>query len=956
MRRFCSIFLLLLGCCLAGAQARFVNYGSEEGLNAGSVYAIAQDADGFLWVGTRGGLYRFDGARFHFSGKPVRVTALTVDKENHLFVGTARDNVRALMTDSDGFVWATIGDSTLVKYSWKDGWHEELRTWYDKRYHEGDYPYFQLFEDSEGNIRPAGRIVRNHYFTDRNNPRIVYPFGREGGTCIGSYAEVNGTLYGFDDHTSELCRIERSARPSIGRLPVAHARLLTDHEGRFWAAGSGGLGLINLEKPEETVVYRHDADDPHSLASQELYCIFEDREGNLWVGGDNGLSVLCPALQQVQCLDIPSRQITALMASRDGKLWVGTADNGAFILSLKGEGVLHAGTSAPYSVTAWRIPSPEGQINTNGRVSALYEDRNGTIYIGLWNNTGFLIRENGRTRKGVVSGPIPEAQAKAASGDRITSNWIADFLEDSRGRFWVVTWEGVGLNEWDRKTGRTLPPEWLSPFWYPSAQEDSAIYLSSRLGTRLIEDADGNWVFGTSEAGFNIIDKDSGLATKYYKGNSSIPDDYVSDLCIAPTGELWAATHSGLWSPSGAHFLDGKLVQSLRFDRSGRLWAGTEDGLWFIEADGSAGRAGKALGFPSDLYAEKAACILPDGRLAFGGTGGAAVFHPDNLLASGATGDLFLTDFIPDGTSLRFAFSVRNLPHAALLQYRYRISGVDREWISASFPNLEGRYNGLFPGHYALEIQCTDFFGRWQEPVFTHAFRIRPALLLRWPFMLLYLLLVGGAVWLLVRYLENRQRAKLLQEELDTRNRFFGIVSHDLRGPVSGIRNLASELEKAPDGELRDGVKAIGGAARHTSALLENLLMWSVNQKGVLVPVRREVPLAALVEEAAAGRPVRTEIPEGLTLVTDPNMLTTCLRNLLDNAFKVSPEEVRLQASATHIVITDHGPGMPEEVLQTLSRPGHLGLVITRELLEKLGASLQARNLPEGGCEITITL
>ena len=153
-------------------------------------------------------------------------------------------------------------------------------------------------------------------------------------------------------------------------------------------------------------------------------------------------------------------------------------------------------------------------------------------------------------------------------------------------------------------------------------------------------------------------------------------------------------------------------------------------------------------------------------------------------------------------------------------------------------------------------------------------------------------------------------------------------------------------------------MKAIGTAAEQTSSLLENLLMWSVSQKGVLRPVMREVFMEDVVREAVGTMKVTAAVPEGLSVTTDPNMLTTCIRNLLDNAVRFSPEEgsVRLEASHGRIVITDRGPGMDPETLRTLSRPGHLGLMITRELLDKLGGSLSARNLPEGGCEVTIHL
>lgn len=929
VHKWLVIFLLLLSGPVWAQEGRFVNYTSADGLCSNTVYAITQDAEGFLWIGTRGGLCRFDGARFVAWKGLGRVNALAIDREDRVWAGTTHGlvvkdgesfvvgpegNVRSLLTDSDGAVWATFGDTTLVKMHFApgEGIVQDARAPYKKRYSEGDYPYYQIFEDSEGRLWVGGRIVSTQYFADRTNPVAIFVEG-EGINCSSSYAQADGKIYSIDDHFNMLRVLEGDAFVNRGRLPISHARLLTDSKGRLWAAGSYGLGLVDTQNPEKTQAFRHQAGQPQSVSSGELFCIFEDRQGNLWVGGDNGLSVLSPALQQVHTLS--SGQITAICQTRDGKIWLGTAED---------------------------------------RVSRIYEDSHGTVYVGLWNNTGFQIWEQGKMRKGVIAGPIPERQWKAASGDRRSSNWISDFLEDSRGRFWVVTWEGVGLNEWDRKTGRTLPPQWLSPEWYPSPETDSSIFLSSRLGSRLIEDAAGNLVFGTTEAGFNIIDSKTNLVTKYYKGNSTIPDDYVTDLCLTPDGTIWAATRAGLWSPSGAHFLDGKLVQTVQADASGRLWAGTEEGLYFVAADGSVGRAGKGLGLPSDIYGERVSCRLADGSLAFGGASGAASFHPDSLLAIASAQEIFLTEFSIADAGLRFSFSVQDLPQAVLLQYRYRLSGVDGEWIPAEYPRLQGRYTGLFPGRYKLEIQCSDVFGRWQTSAFTTTFRIHPPLLLRWPFLLLYLLLLVAAGWLFVRYRENRQRARVLQEELDTRNRFFGIISHDLRNPVSGMKMLSSALENAPDDQLRPGIRAIRASAEHTSSLLENLLMWSLGQKGVLRPAMREVALIDIVNEAVGTRKVDLSVPDNLVWRTDPNMLTTCLRNLLDNALRYSPDNVSLVADYNKIVIRDHGPGMDAQTLKTLSRPGHLGLAITKELLEKMGGTLQARNHPEGGCEMTL--
>ena len=264
-----------------------------------------------------------------------RVNALTVDKAGRLWVGSTqglrvRDdgiagNIRALHTDAEGYVWATVGDTLLLKLSYKDGIREEARCAYEKRDSEGDYPYYQIYEAQDGKLRIAGRLVSNQYVEDKQSPHITLP-SWEGVLCIGSYAETGGKLYAFEDHTSLLHTVEAGATISLGRLPIAHARLLADHKGQLWAAGSYGVGPVNTEKPEDTPVYQ--------TASTELYCLFEDRQGNLWIGGDNGLSVLCPALQTDTNIYLSSRLGSRLIEDAKGNLVYATTQTGKDLPSL----------------------------------------------------------------------------------------------------------------------------------------------------------------------------------------------------------------------------------------------------------------------------------------------------------------------------------------------------------------------------------------------------------------------------------------------------------------------------------------------------------------------------------------------------------------------------------------------------------------------------------------------
>ena len=248
--------------------------------------------------------------------------------------------------------------------------------------------------------------------------------------------------------------------------------------------------------------------------------------------------------------------------------------------------------------------------------------------------------------------------------------------------------------------------------------------------------------------------------------------------------------------------------------------------------------------------------------------------------------------------------------------------------------------------------------------------RVPPPIWLRWPFLLGYLLLLSAIVYTVMKLRERR----LLVKELDMRNRLFFIISHDIRNLVSGNYILSRELLEKVDGlsrvQLKEALAELSASAENASSLLENLLLWSLSQKGMLKPVMREVNLLDVAKEAVGsvrGQDVITvDIPENLIVRTDRNMLLTILRNLLDNAVKASqhsdipgaPVILRSEATkdllhARRIVIIDNGPGLREEAPEW----GHgLGLVIARELLDKLSARMEMKNRPEGGLQITIDL
>ena len=988
MRRFVLTFLILLLACgmlpVRGASPRFMNYTSADGLSSNTVLSMLQDRDGLIWIGTTNGLNRFDGCTFKVYKRSDglsdnQINALETDNDGRLWIGTsaglclmegqeikvcrADGYVRALICDNDGFLWVTYNDWRIEKINIS---HESFpvvaRSTYGTGLVEGDYYYNQLYADARGDIWIGGRLVAGKKVIDRQTAQLQE---YEGSGCIGSFAPGrNAGLIGFNDFTTMLMAFDGTRFVNIGPMPIAHCRLLRDSQGRLWAAGYSGIAIVDEDDPIKSDVFRHDSSDPYSPGPSEFYCVLEDRQGNLWFGGDKGVAVYTRLINMVEN-HLQGDNITALLEARNGRMWVGTKED---------------------------------------NITSLYEDSQGCIYTGYWEfGKGFDRYDpaTGVTRRYVLRGEILSLQDKVYSGDLIGANWYNGFLEDSRGNLWCITWEGYGINLFDRTKGEFMPPLWLSPFKRPTPDVDKPEYVSSRLGSCAIEDSKGRLYYGTTFAGLNIIDPDTRLVRKF------ITDDNITDMALVADDRVYAGTHRGLFvlsdGDSTGWMADGMKINSVEADRNGRIWAGTDEGLIFIDTDSTCGKVPAWTGISQDIFSERVSCPLQDGCLAFGGSSGYDTFNPDTLIAASSGMHLRICDFTLEGGHLQLSFSVTDIPVGRHVEYRYKLEGHDTEWIPATWQQAKVNYSGLAPGRYTLKIGCTDIFGRWEHgdelliPIV-----IRPPLLLRWPFIILYLLVAGTLLWLFVWLRERNlriEKARLeeavniktseLRAEIETRNRFFSIISHDLKNPVTGVAQLASQLSAHIDTldheSLKRGVDTLRDVSNSTRDMLEDLLLWAVSQNDMIKAEIRQFALDEIIDRSLSnvsdrartkGVGIEKQMPDGLMVSCDRQLLVTVLRNILENAVKYSypggtiTVQVVDTERATDISVNDQGPGISQDKMDDLFRIDKmhstegtqgekgtgLGLIISRELLLRMGAGISVRNLPQGGCSFTVTL
>jgi signal transduction histidine kinase len=254
-------------------------------------------------------------------------------------------------------------------------------------------------------------------------------------------------------------------------------------------------------------------------------------------------------------------------------------------------------------------------------------------------------------------------------------------------------------------------------------------------------------------------------------------------------------------------------------------------------------------------------------------------------------------------------------------------------------------------------------------------------------FRALMLLVVG---WLVGSLSDHHREAEQQLRELNlTKDKFFSIISHDLRSPFQNLLLLSEELWKGINGmppeRIRDYARGINSSSKRLLGLAEDLLEWSRIETGAIhrAPETTDISTLAadigeIYQEYATRKGVRLEvaIPTPVTVWADPRHVRCILRNLISNAIKFTPREglVRVTAfdgnSTVTLLVADTGVGIPPEALDVIFRidiphttrgtdhehGSGLGLILTRELAEMNGGTLTIESEPGAGTTVTVSV
>lgn len=698
---------------------------TDEGLPQNTVTALAQTPDGYLWVGTREGLARFDGLRFTTLDFPAAahlehafITALCVTRDGALWVasesegltrleatqaqrftrtnGLADNQVQCLLETRDGSLW--IGSETGLT-CYREG---KFITFPDREpLHKNSIK--GVSEDQNGNLRlatvtglvsvtPEGKISTNNF-----------ALGPVPGILKTVCVDRAGRLWlGATDGLLCLTEGKRTSFAANQPLPERITTVIReDRAGQLWVGTYNGL----TRRVNGRLV-------PWELNKTEINdvvgVIFEDREQNLWVGGRDGLYRLSPTrFVTLTTQDgLSYNNVTSICQDRAGVMWFGTWGGGVnrwqdgrftninetnglthdTVLSLwaKRDGSLMVGMEAAGGLNQLTASLTNVFTQTNGLIPApvrvIYEDRHGTTWVGTARGLNALRAERIDTY----------TTTNGLAGSNVTV-----ICESRSGTLWIGTEAGLSFSS-------GAEPETFTPYRDLPAGYVNALY----------EDAKTNLWIGLRGTG--LVRLQNGKTTTYTTQQGLVSDE-IFEILEDDAANFWLSGRRGIFRVSRRQFDDLDAGRSAHLN--GTVF-GREDGLATVQCNGVA----KPAGWKS-----------PDGRLWFATIRGVVMIEPRiklNELPPKVVVEEVVLDqqvlprqpatrraeervLIPPGRGrLEIHFTALSLQAAEKNRFRYRLVGLDPQWVEAGHQRV-AYFNNVPPGRYEFEVLACNNDGVW---------------------------------------------------------------------------------------------------------------------------------------------------------------------------------------------------------------------------------------------------
>ena len=945
----------------------------------GAINAIAQTADGFLWIGTDKGLVRFDGFAFSLvSLRPVTsasdtpILQLLTDPDGQLWIRPeGADFVRQNNGKFERVQYGTRMQTSQITAMSKDNNGRIVVSDIAKgtfRFHGGEVeqlaqpavlsglaspPIISLAQGTDGRLWLGTLGVGLFSFADGQATRLDAGLPDRKINCLLLINKDElwvGTDTGvFRGNGKEFHRINLPA--ALGNVQVLS--LLRDRDSNIWAGTTRGLLRINtggVSFSAEDAIRGHGG----------INALFEDREGNLWVGGSQGLGRIRDStfLTYSPAIDSRFERDGPVDADMEDRIWFAPAQGGLY--ALKNGSIQSIPTGIPANDEVYSISGDGDELwvgRQHGGLTRLLlhagtvTTRTYTQANGLAQNSVYTVyrSHDGSVWAGTLSGGVSEFKdhrfTNYTMANGLASNTIFSILETRQGKMWFGTSSGLSLfsdGQWRSYTTRDGLP-------------------SERVNC-LFEDSSGTFWTGTA-AGLAVSIADSFQVPVTWPQELRNP---VLGLAEDRKGWLWIATSNHVlrvrrdklaMATLGTSDLqeygaaDG-LLSTEGINRSRSVVADSEGKIWF-----SLGR-GISVVDPSHI---------PD-------SSPSAIAHVEGVLADDLPVNVTSPVRVPPSPKrIVFAYTAVSLASPENIRFRYLLDGFDRNW-SAPVATREAVYTNLGPGSYRFRVMASNSSGLWNGTESAIAVDVQPAVwqTLWFRSALVVLILCGALLLYRLRLLQLKHQFNLRFEERVAERTRIARELHDTL--LQSFQGIAFQLQAARKLLLRK--------ADNATAVLDEAILGTEEaiQEGrsAIRDLRPEQAAQRKLSELldAAGRELATaheligQAPTYRVLVEGTQRDLSPM--LQDEIYRISREVIRnafAHAAASHIEVEirydrdklrlrvrDDGKGIDPKVLHAGGQPGHFGIPGMRERAQRIGAHLDFWSESGAGAEVELTV
>lgn len=967
-RRFGVLLLLAAGTANALDPSKTLSqyvrerWGPERGFPRGPVYSIAQTTDGYLWIGTEAGLVRFDGLNFKLiTGETPMTTVL------------------GLLADNENNLWIRLPGPALLRY--RDGVFEDAMT-------KLGMPY--------SNITVMSRSYRGGLLVARLEPGVVIhdkgkfglnmeatPLARS--PVLSVSQTQNGDIW-MGTRDAGLFRLSGTSVSAITKgLPDTKINcLLADDQHRLWVGTDRGVVQWDGAKLAPAGI-------PDSLNQFQALAMTRDRDRNIWVGTNSRglLRVNHQGVAEFNAAQEGSEAVTAVFEDREGNLWVGGADgierlSDSCFTTFSGTEGLPTDGSIPVYVDSedrlWFAPLTGGLWWIRGRQQGQVKldglDRD-VIYAIAGDGEGLWL---GRQRGGLTRLRHQNGSYSAKTytrRDGLPEDSVLSVYVGRDGSVWTGTLSGgVGKLKGDRITT------------YKAADG-----LASNTAASILETKDGSMWFATP----NGLSSFAGGKWRTHGLTEGLPSSNVNCLLEDSGGVLWAGTATGLafQDSAGLHAL-GRPPRSLQDpilgiaeDRHGWLWLATSAHVLRVSRtkliQGSLGEGdvleyGLADGLRGLEGVKRHRSVVSDshGRIWFSLNRGISMVDPDRLVSRSAPVLTRVETISTDGEPLSWSgsavipggrrritlrFTGLGLSAPERVRFRYMLERFDPGWSQPSTAR-EAIYTNLGPGTYTFRVVASGPDESWRGSESSVVLTVEPLLWQAWWFRTVVALAAVLAIVGIYRFRLRQTTGQLklrFEERLAERNRIAQEL-HDtlLQGFLSASMQLHVTADSLPeDSPAKPPLNRILGLMSRVIDEGRNAV------RGLRTTAAEDLSeaFARIPLELGRDEPEFTIIVEGQPRPLHPMMRDEIYRigrEALVNAFRHSRArniemELEYRARSFRFLVRDNGCGIDDAVLRS-GRDGHWGLPGMRERAERIGGQLHVWSSATAGTEVVLTV